>query len=118
MISGLIPSVAAVLEALVALGGAGSRYQIRAYSGYDSEHCTAMLRALGWIETPHVGMFVITERGKIALAIDMGRKSRAVTEGRIRPHMEALTPKCQGWWNNGRFPVRRGGRPRKAVSCG
>lgn len=86
-------AVLAILMALINLGDAGTRYQIIAESGYDS-HNYIMPRLLerNWILQPFVGLWIITERGKIAVAIEVGRRTKARFNGvdPVRPGVDSF----------------------------
>jgi hypothetical protein len=68
-----------VLMALVKCDGKAGVYTLDEESGYSRttiiKHCKALIER-GWIVRFHHGPWYITERGKIALAIEVGRRSK------------------------------------------
>lgn len=68
-----------VLGALIKMEGSGDNRTIAAYSGYEEETVRRALRQLitaGLVERVQQGIYMISERGKIAQAIQVGRKRR------------------------------------------
>jgi DNA-binding IclR family transcriptional regulator len=76
--------VFAILGALVERDGLGRVVQIMAASGYE---LTSVQRAIipmvkqGWVARPFQGLWILTERGKIAFAIETGRRTKARARG-------------------------------------
>jgi hypothetical protein len=93
-----MPTVVHVLlQCLVRLGGAATRYQLQADSGYD-DLAYLMPRLLdgGWVVAPYRGLWQITERGKIVCAIETGRRTKAVARGKIHWYV-AMLDRCDDW---------------------
>jgi hypothetical protein len=93
------PFVLDILEALVRLGGSGTIVQICVVSGYEIStlHQASMkLRRLGLTELAHRGkdghVFIITESAKIALAIEMGRQTKARATRLLNSRATAAPP--------------------------
>jgi hypothetical protein len=77
------------LETLIRLGGSGNIYDVAAVSGYTTstfKRLSSAIQARGWMMLPfatkHKALYVITERGKIAHAIEVGRRTKARALGR------------------------------------
>lgn len=86
------------LEAIVLIGGHGTIVQISAASGYEPsgfQRYSLRMQRTDLIDAPfgkyaHPGVYVITERGKIALAIEMGCRTRArATKAKAMANAEA-----------------------------
>ena len=81
-----------ILMALVEYVGYASTHQISAASGYDVTRYWYMIKRLedrGCVFKPFNGGWIITERGKIAVAIEVGRRARAVSSGVPRKRTQA-----------------------------
>ncbi len=89
-------AVLAILMALVNMGGTGSRHEVGVVSGYEGslDYIPARLFERGWIVGRYMRKWQITERGKIAVAIEMGRRSRARALG-----YRASTPPVSDYQN-------------------
>jgi hypothetical protein len=95
-----------MLMAIVECGGFASIHQIMAASGYEKSYVStfkAKLMQRGWMYMPNSRLFGITERGKIALAIEVGIRARAAANGHHRKRViikEYLTDKRMAkWWS-------------------
>jgi hypothetical protein len=72
-----------MLAAILRLGGHAEAYDVIELSGYPMQSLASQIRTakdLGWIER-RSGLYWLTERGKIALAIEEGRQSSARARG-------------------------------------
>jgi hypothetical protein len=82
------PAVFSILMALVEYGGSASRAEIEAASGYGANYTSQLmwgLRNRGWtwsVKGRRGSAISITELGKIALAIEVGRRSKMIAQGR------------------------------------
>jgi DNA-binding IclR family transcriptional regulator len=80
-----VPDMAmAILGALVELGKPASLSEIIAASGYEYGsfyRAAGPIMRHGWMRKPFNGRYEITERGKIALAIEIGRRTKARSLG-------------------------------------
>lgn len=68
-----------IIATLLQMQGEGSMVQIEDQSGYRANNIfqyTGRMQRAGWIEKRHHRWF-LTERGKIAHAIETGRKTKA-----------------------------------------
>lgn len=98
---GLPDVTVAVLKAIIEYGGFANRFQIEAASRYQvlsSDRALFAIQKYGWVYRPYHGFWAITERGKIVLAVEIGRRTKAryrrnhgtVNGGNIRKSEESL----------------------------
>jgi hypothetical protein len=76
---GLPNATMAALRAIIEHGGFASRYQIQAASRYEllsSDRVLFTIQKYGWVYRPYNGFWAITERGKLVLAIEIGRRTK------------------------------------------
>jgi hypothetical protein len=69
-----------VLMSIVSYGGFAAIHQIAAISGYEPSYILAVMVGMKkreWVYKPSSQLFAIGERGKIALAIEVGIRRRA-----------------------------------------
>jgi len=93
--------VFAILGALVRLGRADRAWSIAEVSGYSSNYFARVkpdLLMLGWIERPFSMNYRITERGKIALAIETGRRTRRRRLAIKNGSFKAFSASCRSAW--------------------
>jgi hypothetical protein len=98
-------AVFCMLMAIVECGGFASIHQIMAASGYEQSYISTFKMKLvqrGWMDNPTRSIYAITERGKIALAIEVGIRARAAANGHHRKRViikDYLTDKRMAkWW--------------------
>ena len=68
-----------ILMALIEYQGTAHFSDIECASGFTSDSFYGQARRLlsrGWISHPYYGCWMITERGKIALAVEVGRRTK------------------------------------------
>lgn len=68
-----------IMKALIEGGDFLKVEQISAYSGYEIgtiRRAIPVMLGLNWVVRPQPGIYALAERGKMALAIQVGRKSR------------------------------------------
>jgi hypothetical protein len=94
-----------VLMALVKDGGIANIYQLVAGSGYEHSYVWTIMSGLRercWVYKPTWHSYGITERGKIALAIEVGIRARAAARGNHRKRVSVkgyVTEKrALQWW--------------------
>ena len=82
-------AVFCILRAMTLIGDISHRKEIANAAGYETltfvRYASSMIRA-GFIVKPFAGKFAITEKGKIALAIEMGRRSKFAYNGLRRSY--------------------------------
>jgi hypothetical protein len=78
--TGLPDVVFAIMQAIVYYGGYANKYQVAADSGYSLGSVNRMIFSIldrEWAYSPYNGLFGLTERGKLVLAIETGRRTKA-----------------------------------------
>lgn len=96
-------TVFSILGALILIGGHGDSHQIAEASGYEIGsymRFSGTMKRLGWIER-RAGLIHITERGKIAHAIEVGRRTKIRGQRRYKAQPPSVFDRLHAKWHQG-----------------
>lgn len=92
--------VFSIISAILLAGNGCTRTNIVAYSGYEEGSIRRFRRTMsraGWL-SKNANLWFVTERGKIAHAIETGRRTKAAGRYRYRPQtVRAFERRHAGW---------------------